>query len=71
MQETRRLYNKYQFEMLSIIIGAMGYVQKELKGNLEKLKFHKKETHNITKTLHTISVSGNVKNVKTLMGYKM
>ena len=57
--------------MIPIIIGALGYVLKDLKTNLEKLNFKEKEIKAITSKLQTISVSGTVKIVKTFMGFKM
>ena len=57
--------------MVPIIVGALGYVPKDLKTNLEKLNFNEKEIANITRKLQTISVSGTVKIVKMFMGFKM
>ena len=57
--------------MVPIIIGALGYVLKDLKTNLEKLNFKEKEIKTITSKLQTISVSGTVKIVKEFMGFKM
>ena len=65
------LYQDYKFEMIPIIVGALGYVPKELKTNLEKLNFNEKEVKSITRQLQTISVSGTVKIMKTFMGFKM
>ena len=63
------LYHDYKFEMVPLIIGALGYVPKDLKTNLEKLNFNKKVINTITRKLQTISVSGTVKIVKTFMGF--
>ena len=65
------LYHDYKFEMVPIIIGALGYIPKDLKPNLEKLNFNEKEIKTITRELQTISVSGTVKIVKTFVGFKM
>ena len=65
------LYHEYKFEMIPIIIGALGYVPKDLKTNLKKLNFNEKETKTITRKLQTISISGTVKITKTFMGFKM
>ena len=65
------IYHDYKLKMVPIVIGALGYVPKDLKTNLEKLNFNEKEIKTITRKLQTISVSGTVKIVKTFMGFKM
>ena len=65
------LYQGYTFDMVPIIVGALGYVPKELKTNLEKLNFNENEVKSITRKLQTISVSGTVQIMKTFMGFKM
>ena len=65
------LYQDYKFQMIPILIVALGYVPKELKTNLEKLISDEKEVKIITRKLQTISVSGTVKIMKTFMGFKM
>ena len=64
-------YLLYKFEMVPIIMGALGYIPKDLKTNLEKLIFNEKEIVNITRKLQTISLSGTAKIVKTFIGCKM
>ena len=71
LRNLQMLYQGYKFEMVPIIVGALGYVPKELKTNLEKLNFNEKEVKSITRKLQTISVSGTVKIMKTFMGFKM
>ena len=71
LRNLQMLYQGYKFEMVPIIVGALGYVPKELKTNLEKLNFNEKEVKSITRKLQTISVSGTVKIMKTFMGLKM
>lgn len=71
LRNLQLLYHDYKFEMVPIIIGALGYVPKDLKINLEKLNFNEKEVKAMTRKLQTISVSGTVKIVKTFMGFKM
>ena len=61
----------YKFEMIPIIIGALGYVPNELKTNLEKLNFNEKEVKSTTRKLQTISASGTVTVMKTFIGFKM
>ena len=60
-----------KFEMVPIIVGALGYVPKELKTKLEKLNFNENEVKSITRKLQTISASATVKIMKTFMGFKM
>ena len=60
------LLTYYKFEMISIIVSALGYVPKELTTNLEKLNFNEKEVKSISRKLQTITVSGTVKIMKTL-----
>ena len=43
LQNLQMLYHDYEFEMIPIIVGALGFVLKELKTNLEKLNFNEKE----------------------------
>ena len=71
LRNLQMLYQGYKFEMVPIIVGALGYVPKELKTNLEKLNFNENEVKSITRKLQTISVSGTVKIMKTFMGFKM
>ena len=71
LRNLQMLYQGYKYEMVPIIVGALGYVPKELKTNLEKLNFNENEVKSITRKLQTISVSGTVKIMKTFMGFKM
>ena len=71
LRNLQMLYHKYKFEMVPIIIGALGYVTNDLKANLEKLNFNDSEIKAISRKLQTISVSGTVKIVKTFIGFKM
>ena len=71
LRNLQMLYKGYKFEMVPIIVGALGYVPKELKTNLEKLNFNEKEVKSITRKLQIISVSGTVKIMTTFMGFKM
>ena len=43
------IYQDYKFETIPIIVGALSYLPKELKTNMEKLKFDEKKVQNITK----------------------
>ena len=65
------LYQDYKLEMIPIIFSALGCVPKELKIPLDKLNFDEKEVQNITRKLHTISVSETVKIMKAFMGFNV
>ena len=65
------VYQDYKFEMIPIIVGALGEVPKELKTNLEKLNSDEKEVKSITTKLQIRSVSGTVKIIETFMGFKL
>ena len=71
LRNLQMLYHDYKFEVVPIIIGAPGYVPKDLKTNLEKLNCNEKEIKTITRMLQAISVSGTVKIIRTFMGFKM
>ena len=71
LRSLQMLYQDYKLEMIPIVDGALGYVPKELKTSLEKLSFYEKEVENITRKVQTISVSGTVKIMKTVMGFKV
>ena len=42
-------YEAYKFEMIPIIVGALGYVPRELKTNLDKLNYNEKEVEALQK----------------------
>ena len=71
LRNLQMLYQDYKFEMIPIIVGALGYVPKELKSNLEKLNFNEKGVKIIARKLQTISVSGTVKIMKPFVGFNM
>ena len=65
------LHQDYKFELIPIVVSALGFVTKELKTNLETLNFDEKEVQNITRKLHTTSVSGTLKIMKKFLGFKV
>ena len=65
------IYNDYKFEMMPIITGGFGFVQKDLKTSLGNLNFYKKETKSVIRKFQTITVSGTVRIVKTFVRFKM
>ena len=56
--------------MISIIIGAFGFVPNDLKTSLGNLNFDEKETNSLIRKLQT-TVSDTVKIVKTIIRFKM
>ena len=61
LRNLQMLYQDYKFEMIPVIVGALGYFPTGLKTNQDKLSFDEKEIQNIRRKLKTISVSGTVK----------
>ena len=57
--------------MISIIIGAFGFVPNDLKTSLGNLNFDEKETNSLIRKLQTITVSDTIKIVKTIIRFKM
>ena len=71
MRNLQMMYNDYKFEMVPIVIGAFGFIPKDLKTSLESLNFDKKEVKCIIRKLQATAVSGTVKIVKTFIRFKM
>ena len=65
------MYNDYKFQMITITVGAFGFFPNDLRTSLGNLNFDKKERKNFIRKLHTITVSGTVKLVKTFTRFKM
>ena len=63
------LYLEYKFEMIPIIVGALGYVPKCLTQYLSQLGFNNIETRKIIRKMQNISVSGTVKICKTFLKF--
>ena len=57
--------------MITITVGAFGFFPNDLRTSLGNLNFDKKETKSFIRKLHTITVSGTVKLVKTFTRFKM
>ena len=70
-EKSTMMYNDYKFEMVPIVIGAFGFIPKDLKTLLESLNFDKKEVKCTIRKLKAIAVSGTVKIVKTFIRFKM
>ena len=51
VQNLQNLYQDYKFEMIPIVVGALGFFHKELRTNLEKLNFNEKEIKSIPRKL--------------------
>ena len=51
LRNLEMMYDDYKFEMIPIIIGAFGFVTKNLKKSLRNSYFHKKETRSFIRKL--------------------
>ena len=59
------LYPEYKFEMIPIVVGALGYVLNCLTQYLSQLGFNNIKIRKIIRKMQNISVSGTVKICKT------
>ena len=66
----QRLYPKYKFETVPIVIGSTGYIPKTLRENLEKCGFHKDRIKKMTPILQRKALRGSVKIVKSALKLK-
>ena len=71
LRNLQLMYNDCRFEMISITIGAFRFASNDLKISLGNLNFDKKETKSLIRKLQTITVSGTVKIVETIIRFKM
>ena len=55
------LYQEYKFEMIPIVVGALGYVPKCLTQYLSQLGFNTIKIRKVIRKMQNISVSGTVK----------
>ena len=60
--EMKRIYREYKFETISIVVGALGAVMKQLTTNLKRLNFKESRTKTITRKLQKASILGLNKN---------
>ena len=63
------MYPHYKFQMVTIVIGALGYVTKCLEMYIHQLGFNKTETEKLARKLQNLSVSGTVKRCKTFLNF--
>ena len=71
LRNLQMLYHDCKFEMIPIIVGALGCVPKEFKINLEEFNFDENEIQSIPRKLHTVSITGTVKIMTTFMAFKV
>jgi hypothetical protein len=71
IRNLQMLYKGYQFTFVPIVVGAMGFVTKALKGHVQQLGFPEREAAYIIRKLQVLSVCGTVKIAKTLLNFKM
>ena len=67
--EMKRIYREYKFETISIVVGALGAVTKQLTTNLKRLNFKGSRTKTITRKLQKASLLGSTRIVKTFMAF--
>ena len=60
------LYRDYRFEMVQIVIGALGYIPKCLLNYIEDLGFEKKEAKRHINKMQGIVTNGTVKILKNI-----
>ena len=63
------MYLHYKFQMVPIVIGALGYVPKCLEMYIHQLGLNKTETEKLVRKLQNLSVSSNVKIYKTFLSF--
>ena len=63
------MYPHYKFQMVPIVIGALGYVPKCLEMSIHQLGFNKIETEKLVRKLQNLSSSGTVKMCKTFLSF--
>ena len=59
------MYPNYNFEMIPVIVGCLGYVQNDSKSYMKQLDFDDKEIPFLTPRLQTVWISGTVNICKT------
>ena len=65
------MYPEYKFQMVPIIVGALGYVPKSLKEYIEELGFSKNETKRHINKMQAIVTGGTIKICKTFLNFKL
>ena len=68
LTELKKLYPKYTFEILSIVLGATGLIETELAVNLRKLKI--KNIEQTADRYHRMALIGTMKIAKSVMNVK-
>ena len=63
------MYPHYKFQIVPILIGALGYVPKCLEMYIRELGFDKIETEKLGQKLQNVSASGTVKLCKTFLSF--
>ena len=63
------IYRHYKFQMVPIVIGALGYVPKCLEMYIHQVGFNKIETEKLVRKLQNLSASGTVKICKTFLSF--
>ena len=64
-------YPEYKFTFISIIVGALGTIPKELLENIKKLGFNDIEASKLLRFIQQKSIIGSVKICKTFLNFKV
>ena len=71
MRGMQLMYADYTFAFVPIIIGATGYVSKNLTSNIMELGFDKNEAIKIVRKLQIQTIAGTVKIAKTFLKFRL
>ena len=63
------MYPNYEFEMIPVVIGCLGYVQKDLKRYIKQLGFDDRKIPFLLRRLQIASISGNVNICKAFFSF--
>ena len=63
------MYPHYKFQMVPIVIGALGYVSKYLEMHIHQPGFNKIETEKLVQKLQNMSTYGTVKIFRTFLSF--
>ena len=63
------MYNRYRFQMLTIIVGALGTIPYSTVQSLKDMDFSIKEVNKLTRKLQQFSIQGTIKICKTFLKF--
>ena len=65
------MYSEYKFVIVSIVVGALGTVPKDLLMNIKMLGFSESESKNMIRFIQQKSIIGTVKITKTFLNFRI